>query len=210
MDGSEHSLEQLAKLATERDVLWVVDSGTEIEQVILPAIEEWLSERYYPMDNRWLDNSRLSSYATGETLSLHPEEENFGGKVLLADVGLDQGPVRPGEFVRLGLNWQALIGMEQDYAVFIHLVGPDGEFWGQRDSQPPNGFQPTSVWTVGETIQDNHSIRLSSDVPPGEYRLVLGLYDTVDGQQLTLLGESATAQGDAFVLDTLAVIGPVE
>ncbi|NIV36713.1 MAG: hypothetical protein GWN58_46950, partial [Anaerolineae bacterium] len=68
VDGGEHSREQLAKLATGRDVLWVVDIGTEAERAILPEIEQWLSERYYPIDNQWLDSSRLGSYATGEAL----------------------------------------------------------------------------------------------------------------------------------------------
>ena len=210
VDGGEHSREQLAKLAAGHDVLWVVDSGTEAEQVILPDIEKWLGERYHPMDSKWLDNSQLRSYATGEALSLQPEEASFGGEALLAAAGWDQGPFRPGEFVRLGLQWQALTEMEQAYAVFVHLVGPDGEIGGQRDSQPANGFRPTSGWVVGEPVQDNHAVRLGSDLPPGEYRLVLGLYDTADGQRLSLFDEGVAAKRDALELGTVVVLGQGE
>jgi hypothetical protein len=210
VDGGEHSREQLVKLAAGHDVLWVVDSGTEAEQVLLPDIEKWLSERYHPMDSKWLVNSQLRSYATGEALSLQPEEASFGGEALLAAAGWDQGPFRPGEFVRLGLQWQALTEMEQAYAVFVHLVGPDGEIGGQRDSQPANGFRPTSGWVVGEPVQDNHAVRLGSDLPPGEYRLVLGLYDTADGQRLSLLDEGAAAKRDALELGTVVLLGQEE
>jgi hypothetical protein len=97
--------------------------------------------------------------------------------------------------------------MEQAYAVFIHLVGPDGEIRDQRDSQPANGFRPTSGWVVGETVLDNHAVRLGSDLPPGAYRLMLGLYNTADGQRLSILDEGTTAKSDALELGTLVVLG---
>jgi len=210
VDGNAYSREQLAELASERDMLWVVDSGAEEEQAILPDIERWLSERYYPIDSQWLDNSRLGAYATGEALLLQPGEANFGEKALLEAAGWDRGPFRPGEMVRLGLTWRALTEMEQSYAVFIHLVGPDGQIWGQRDSQPANGFRPTSTWVAGESIQDNHAVRLDSDASPGVYRLVMGLYDTVDGQRLPLFEGGAATQSDAWELGTLVVLEQVE
>ena len=211
VDATAHSREQLASLADQRDLVWVVDSGTEAERAILPGIETWLSERTYPADNQWLDNSRLASYATGEPLSPQPEGANFGGKALLAAAGWDRGPFRSGEFVRLDLTWQALSEMEQDFAVFVHLVGSDGQIWGQRDSQPANGFRPTSAWVEGELVQDHHAVRLDSDLPPGEYRLILGLYDTADGQRLSLFDESGVAQGDdVWELGTLVVLGQAE
>jgi hypothetical protein len=200
----------LANLAAERDLLWVVYSGAEAEQAILPEIEKWLSERYYPMDGQWLDNSQLRPYATGEAPPLQPEQANFAGEALLAAAGWDRGPFRPGDFIRLGLQWQALDEIEQAYAVFVHLVGPDGKIQGQRDSQPANGFQPTFGWVVGEPVQDHHAIRLGSDVPPGEYRLVLGLYNTEDEQRLGLLDGGASAHSDAWELGTLVVLGQAE
>ena len=191
-------------------MLWVVDSGTEAEQAILPDVERWLGDRYYPMESQWLDNSRLGSYATGEALSLQPEEANFGGKAVLVAAGWDRGPFQPGEIVRLGLTWQAQTEMEQAYAVFIHLEGPDGQIWGQRDSQPANGFRPTSAWVAGESIQDNHAVRLDSDAPPGAYRLVLGLYDTAGGQRLSLFDGGAATQSDVWELGKVEVLERVE
>jgi hypothetical protein len=210
VDGSEHSLEQLAKLAAQHDIIWVVDIGTDSEREIVPVIEQWLSMRYYPMDSRWLESSRLSSYAAGETPPLAPEGTDFGGRALLVALGLEQGPFRPGQAIRVALSWQALTEIEEDYAVFLHLVSPDGVIWSQRDSQPVGGFQPTSGWTLGEVIRDNHALHLGSDVPAGEYHLMLGLYHVADGQRLILADQGPGAQGDALDLGPLAVLGPEE
>ncbi len=208
VDDSEHSLEQLAELASKHDVLWVVDSSTETEQEIVPVIEQWLSERYYPKDDRWFGNSRLRSYVTGEIPTHQPEQANFGGTVQLAAFGLDEGPFRPGGFIRIALDWQALTEMEQDYAIFVHLVSSDGRIWGQRDSQPVGGFRPTSRWGVEEVIRDNHAVSVGAEVPAGEYRLVLGLYRVADGQRLYLFDEETGAQADALELGTVTVLGP--
>jgi hypothetical protein len=210
VDASEDSLDQLAQLASKHDILWVVDSGTEGEQAIKPVVEQWLSVRTYPMDDHWFGNARLSSYATGEPLPQYPQGAGFGDMVRLVSSGLEPGPFRPGDTIRLALEWQALTGIDQDYAVFVHLVGHDGRIWSQRDSQPVGGFRPTSGWTVGETIEDNHALSLSLQVPAGEYRLVVGLYSVDDGQRLPLTGEGAMSRGDALELGTLVILAPEE
>ena len=210
VDGSEGLLDQVAQLASTHDVLWVVDSGTEGEQEVIPVVEQWLSVRTYPMDDHWFENARLSSYATGEPLPKYPQGAGFGEVVRLVSSGIDAGPFRPGDTIRLALEWQALTGIDRNYAVFAHLVGPDGQIWSQRDSQPVGGFRPTSGWAVGETIEDNHALRLSSEVPSGEYRLVVGLYGVDDGQRLPLTGEGAMPPGDALELGTLVVLAQEE
>jgi hypothetical protein len=176
----------------------------------MPVVEQWLSVRTYPMDDHWFENARLSSYATGEPLPQYPQGADFGHMVRLVSSGLDPGPFRPGDTIRLALEWQALTGIDQDFAVFVHLVGSDGRIWSQRDSQPVGGFRPTSGWAVGEAIEDNHALLLSSKTPGGEYRLVVGLYNVDDGQRLPLTGKGAMPRGDALELGTLVILAPEE
>ena len=42
---------------------------------------------------------------------------------------------------------------------------------------PLEGDYPTSVWAAGEVIVDPRAIVLPADVPPGRYRLLVGMYD---------------------------------
>jgi hypothetical protein len=203
----DRSSERLERLATERDVLWVVDIDEEGEGTIAADIEQWLSEHYFPMDRRWFDNARLSSYATGDPLPLQPAEANLEGRLLLAGYGIEPEEPQAGEVIRLTLHWQATAEMESDYTVFVHILGPDGQIWGQRDSQPVGGTRPTSSWMAGEQILDNHALYLSPEAPPGEYRVVAGLYDGTSGERLLVLDENGEAQGDSVLLHTISVSG---
>ena len=70
--------------------------------------------------------------------------------------------------------------MNQRYKVFLHLLDPDGRLVAQRDSEPSGGLAPTTSWSTSETIIDNHGLLLPSDLPPGDYTLIMGLYNIAD------------------------------
>ena len=55
-----------------------------------------------------------------------------------------------------------------------------------NDTQPLEGRYPTSLWAAGETIPDRHTLSLPADLPPGPYRLALGLYHQPTGERLPL------------------------
>jgi hypothetical protein len=103
---------------------------------------------------------------------------NFGGEVLLLGYDL----AREGKELRLELHWQALRQMETDYKVFVHLFDPTTEtIVAQHDAMPREGRCPTSRWAKGEVVSDSITLSLA-EVPPGHYRLAVGIYDpeTVD------------------------------
>ncbi len=47
----------------------------------------------------------------------------------------------------------------------------------QLDSAPVRGFRPTESWREGEVIEDEYAIPVGAGVPPGNYRLMVGLYN---------------------------------
>ena len=97
----------------------------------------------------------------------------FGGEVLLLGYDL----VREGTELRLELHWQALQQMEMNYKVFVHLFDPATETIAtQHDAMPREGRYPTSRWVEGEVVSDSITLDLA-EVPPGRYRLAVGLYD---------------------------------
>jgi hypothetical protein len=104
--------------------------------------------------------------------------------------------------------------MEQDYAVFIHLAGADGQPVAQVDSQPLSGRQPlsggypTSFWDKGEFLADPYSLLVPEDVLPGEYELRVGMYLPASGGRLPLLDADGQVLGDSISLGWITVRAP--
>jgi hypothetical protein len=62
--------------------------------------------------------------------------------------------------------------------VFLQLLNAQGEVVAGWDSQPLGGLYPTNLWSPGEAIADTFSLPLPPEgLPPGDYRLIAGLYD---------------------------------
>lgn len=112
-------------------------------------------------------------------------EARLGDSVAL--VGFDApASVRAGQAAVVKLVWQAVGEMEQEYKVFVHLIGADGQLVSQSDATPARWTRPTSGWQAGEFVTDVHTLQLKPETPPGEYRLVVGMYDASTGQRLPL------------------------
>ncbi len=94
--------------------------------------------------------------------------------------------------MRVRLYWQSLEETHRDYAVFLHLVDPEGKVWGQQDGQPRGGYYPTSLWGVDELVEDLHLVPVSQGTPGGEYRLLLGLYLSETMERLPVFDEEGT------------------
>jgi hypothetical protein len=129
----------------------------------------------------------------------------FGDQVLLVEARVGRREAQPGEVVPVALAWRGRRTMEQDYTVFVHLVGPDGRLHGQVDSWPVQGTYPTSQWRPGEGVPDPHEVRVDADAPPGTYRVEVGLYLLETMERLRVMDEAGNPIADAFVVGTLDV-----
>lgn len=88
----------------------------------------------------------------------------------------------------LQLWWGALAPLDTDYTVFVHLLDEAGDVVAQADGVPADGRYPTSAWEPGEQIVDSRLITLPAELPGGELRVIVGLYNPVDGGRLPLAG----------------------
>jgi hypothetical protein len=79
----------------------------------------------------------------------------------------------------LGLRtfWEVRGPMAQDYFIFVHLIDADGQRPTQRDAPPWQGRFPTGTWRPGTLVVDANDVYLPPNLPPGEYRVVVGMYD---------------------------------
>ncbi len=97
------------------------------------------------------------------------------------------------------LAWQASRPPRADYTVFAQLLNGSRLVAG-FDRPPLDGAYPTSTWLPGQVILDLRSIPLDN-VPPGQYRLVVGLYHPETGQRMR------TAEGADTVELTTVTLG---
>lgn len=89
-----------------------------------------------------------------------------------------------GEEQVLRLRWGVAAPVTKDYQVFVHLRNPEsGENVAQADGPPLDGWYPTSYWLAGEVVEEERTFPVPADVPPGRYRLVVGLYELGSGQR---------------------------
>jgi hypothetical protein len=77
--------------------------------------------------------------------------------------------------------------MDRDYTLFIHVANEGGERVAQRDLPLRYEDYPTSHWQVDELVVERADFPLPA-LPPGEYRLDIGLYDGATGERLPIEG----------------------
>ena len=140
--------------------------------------------------------------ALSETLTI---TVSTGGRV---DLNVNMNPVvidnarfgqetySPGQTVQFSVQWRAIGSVGHDYRVFVHFLRIDGSpVDGAKtdgDRNPANsGVQaPTSSWTAGTIVNDLYSVTLPGDLPAGNYRVEIGLYDDQGRLRVTDYGNT--------------------
>lgn len=116
---------------------------------------------------------------------------NFSNQITLLGYNLFFEPLTGGGRLRTVLYWQAQADLTNSYTVFVHLLSSSGVVVAQHDGLPANGAIPTTDWSVGEVVEDRHQLEFTN-LPPGEYQLVVGLYNVQTGERLPLVAGGAT------------------
>ncbi len=94
--------------------------------------------------------------------------------------------VQPGDQIDLTLFWRADAPSQRPFTVFTHLTNGEGELVAQQDNWPVDGQWPPTCWRAGDSIVDNYLIPLPNSLPPGDYKLSTGLYDSANGLRLSI------------------------
>ncbi|MFN2230034.1 MAG: CotH kinase family protein [Anaerolineae bacterium] len=137
-------------------------------------------------------------YELGSTA--YVEHARFGSALRLVAYDLPVEQATPGESLPLTLYWQASAKLGRDYTVFVHLLDATGEIAAQWDAMPRENTFVTTAWPVGEIIDDPHPVPLPEGIPPGEYRIALGVYDRPTSDRLPAYGPDGEPAADAAVL----------
>jgi hypothetical protein len=109
----------------------------------------------------------------------------YGDQARLLGYRVEPESAAAGEHVEVTLCWEALRPMDQDYMLFIHLLGRDNSRIGERTTYPGQGRFPTTLWPLGSAFCDSYRLAIASWAPTPElYALEVGLYDAETGQRL--------------------------
>jgi 4-amino-4-deoxy-L-arabinose transferase-like glycosyltransferase len=165
-------------------------------------VEDALNRGAFQIDDRWYGSVRLVRYVTPLTDGTpQTSGARFGDIITLESFTLSGASVTTGDALQVRLTWDTDAPVSARYKVFVQLLNPDGTLAAQRDSEPGGGRLPTVTWTPGEPVSDNHALLIPEALPPGDYRLILGLYDADD----PLARLPVSTGGDALDLATIRV-----
>ncbi len=169
------------------------------------AAEKFLSARGFKSFYQSYRDGALARYdfASGDAL-VENRQIKFGDAILLTAYSLPSAITR-GSTLPLALQWRTSVRLDENYTVFVHLLGADGKVVAQMDTQPVGGTRPTKTWQVGETIRDNIGMTIPSDVPAAHYQVEVGMY-----QLQTLKRLEIRDSGDLRVQADALIIGEVE
>jgi hypothetical protein len=127
-----------------------------------------------------------------------PTQYQFGGWAALSGYDIQQTP----EQITLSVHWSVESTPPANYSAFVHLISPDGEMVAQGDAPPMDNLLPTGLWRAGDHLVDSYQIDLPLALPPGEYTIMIGLYDAAG--RVPASGADGSALPDAAV--PLAVV----
>jgi hypothetical protein len=130
----------------------------------------------------------------------HPINQTLGEQVTL--IGQDARCTKQSAECRVKLWWQGEKDIPESYKVFVHVLDANGVPRVQADVISLNGARPTWSWLPGEIIADEIVLKIPADLPAGQYRLVTGLYNELNGTRLML------PDGKDFIEFTTMGVGP--
>jgi len=125
----------------------------------------------------------------------HEADAVFGEQIVLIGYDLTDTNLRAGESLTLRPYWRAPQIPADNYSLFIHLLPADSpQPVAQYDGTPASERRLPLTWNDPDEILIGVDavLTLPADLPPGDYRLVLGLYNFVTGARLPLAGGADT------------------
>ena len=98
------------------------------------------------------------------------------------------------------LWWEAMAVPDEDYTVFVHLIGEEGQLVATGDRPPLRGGFPTSMWQPSDWVVDGHTITLPPDAPSGVVTVRVGWYNPVTGARLVVRKGGEESPDDSVIV----------
>jgi hypothetical protein len=115
-----------------------------------------------------------------------PLRADFAEGPLLVSALLDRTEIRPGEGASVTLEWEATRPLRADFHALTVLRGVDGQAWDQQQESLSGGSDATTDWEIGRWLFQSTFVRTDPTVPPGDYEVVVSVYDSRARQKAPL------------------------
>ncbi|MGQ0601190.1 MAG: hypothetical protein ACT4QE_05780, partial [Anaerolineales bacterium] len=154
---------------------------------------------------------------------MHVEPPTFPLNATLGEVAdligydLPRTDFSPGETISLALHWRSFISIKPrtvtpaDWRIFVHLTDRRNDtasgILTQWDAAPAEGTYPFWVWGMGELRRESVMLTVPVDAQPGDYALLVGIFDSATGVRALVTSEAAYS-GDRVWLTTITVRSP--
>ncbi len=129
----------------------------------------------------------------------------------LEGYNLSRTAVPSGGLFDIDLAWTATDPPQAQYQSNIWLEGPDGLTWSDLDTHRPRLYEDmpdTRFWQPGQWAWDSREVAALRGTPPGQYDIVLTLFDLATLQPVTLLDENGAVLGPTAVLGQISITQP--
>ncbi len=130
-----------------------------------------------------------------------PIRVNFGPDIQLAGFMYENS----GETLDVVLYWRAQSPPQADYFSFVHIVNEAGEIAAQQAFVPVNGLRPSRGWRENEVLEDAYTFDLTADLPPGDYAIIVGLFNPETGERPSVSYHDQPQADNQFTLGTITL-----
>jgi Protein O-mannosyl-transferase TMEM260-like len=160
-------------------------------------------------DGRRIEIAHLDLKASNRVFTApqvgHSQHATLADAIQFLGYDLPNATIQQGGQLPIKLYWHLARPVTESYKVFVHLLDSKGILRAQQDSIPQSGALPTNEWLPDEYVTDSYSIPVPPEVPPGTYRIEIGMYSPVTGVRAHVLDEAGQSLPDDRVLLDTAV-----
>jgi hypothetical protein len=133
-----------------------------------------------------------------------PVDFRFAEGIRLAGYALPT-EVHPGETISFEFWWQTESVVGHNLTQFLHLYHVESNRYFLYDQPPFAGKFPTRDWPANVQAVDRWQFSPGQDLPPGEYQLYSGLYDSATQERIAVESAGQPQPDNRILLGTLQV-----
>lgn len=202
----------------DSDVLWLVQAGVDLSSSAgdpQHMVERWLTERYPVVTAVFPSGVDVRGYATRYRFTALPDTAiptavpySNGLKLVGYRLPMRELPARdrwlhpPSTWVPVTLYWSVTQPLDAEIDIAISLEDEQGSVWGGAlpRTNDLRAFHPPRQWKPGEIVRWDFDVNTNAEVRPGNYKVVVRVFEGEDGQPLKHTGGE-----DWFILDRVGL-----
>jgi uncharacterized membrane protein len=170
---------------------WLVEEDRLQARAVTSTLRVRLFEEATVVQLADVEQGELVTPKTSDSVpdAAQPVQWSLGEHISLVGYNVVPGSPSVDEAILVRLYWRSDGQVSEDWTVFAHLVDADQRIVAQHDGQPDRARYPTSQWLEGEIVEDEHLLVPAPGYDPGEYSLVVGMYDLETGERVPAYDE---------------------